>query len=269
MSMGWPPGAGRRSPRLWTWGTVSLLVLFLLGGSPPEPKPVPKPGADASPMDEPLRLLAAARKAFDEVNDYTCLLIKRERIDGQVLPDNVMQMKFRKEPFSVGLVWLQPKNLVGQEAYYINGRNDNKLRVRGAGGLGLFGFVSLDPNDPRVKATSKYSITDAGIGNMVRRFTTAWEMERKLGLTKVNIAEYEYNKRRCMRVETIHPLQPNSKFLFYRSVVYFDKEHKLPIRVECYDWPTEPGDTKGIVAEIYSFAHLKLNVGLEDEAFVR
>jgi len=220
-------------------------------------------------MDEPLRLLAAAHKSWEDVRDYTCLLIKRERVEGQELQDNVMHMKFRKSPFSVALIWQQPSNLVGQEACYISGRNDNKLRVRGAGALGLFGFVSLDPNDPRVKSTSKYSITDAGIGNMINRFQKSWEYERRLGLSRVQISEYEYNKRRCWRVETIHPIQPSNKFLFYRSVIYFDKEHKLPIRVECYDWPTKPGDTRGTVAEIYSFAHLKLNVGLDDNTFIR
>ncbi len=141
--------------------------------------------------------------------------------------------------------------------------------VRGAGAVGLFGFVSLELNDPRIRATSKYAITQAGIGNMIERFIKSWEQERQLGLTRVNIGEYEYNKRRCVRVETIHPLQRDPRFIFYRSVVYFDKENKLPIRVECYDWPSKPGDTHGEVAEVYSFAHLKLNVGLDDETFRR
>lgn len=258
----------RRCPVVLIWIASSVTVLALLA-SLLQPRSASGQPADVSPMDEPLRLLAAAHSAWDSVRDYTCLLIKRERIDGQVMPDNVMQMKFRKNPFSVGLIWQQPSNLVGQEAYFINGRNDNKIRVRGAGAVGLFGFVSLDPSDPRVRSTSKYSVTEAGIGNMIGRFERSWANERNLGQTKVAVSEYEYDKRRCWRVETIHPLQRTNAFLFYRSVVYFDKEQKLPIRVECYDWPTRPGDTKGLVAEVYSFAHLKLNVGLTDESFVR
>jgi len=218
-------------------------------------------------MDEPLRLLAEARKSFDGVSDYTCLLIKRERIDTMMGPDSIMHMKFRKEPFSVGLRWQEPQNLTGQEAYFVSGKNDNKLRVKGAGTLGLFGFVSLDPNDARVKANSKHPITEAGIGNLISRYEKAWEQERTWGLSKVHISEYDYNKRRCLRVETSHPLKPDERFLYYRTVLYFDKDTKLPIRVECYDWPTEPGDTKGVQAEMVSFAHLKLNVGLDDDTF--
>ena len=69
-----------------------------------------------------------------------------------------------------------------------------------------------------------------------------WELERKLNLTEVKIGDFEYNKRRCVRVETIHPTNPDNQFLCYRSILYFDKENHLPIRVELYDWPHGDGD---------------------------
>ena len=268
MAPGWPSPTVCWFRCLATASRVVILFLTLLLARDSAAQQGPPPRTP-SPMDEPLRLLTEARKSFESVRDYSCLLVKRERVDDQVGPDNVIQMKVRKEPFSIALNWVGPKNMVGQEAYYVAGQNDNKLRVKGAGGLGLFGYVTIDPNDKRVRSASKHSITEAGIGNMLARFEKGWENERKLGLTRVTIAEYEYNKRRCWRVETIHPPNSQDKFLHYRSVLYFDKEHKLPIRLECYDWPTDPGDTKGLLAEIVSFAHLKLNVGLTDEHFAR
>ncbi len=257
-----------RSWPLWSWigGTIGVVLLALLALVRADPGPV-RPAAPNPPMDEPLRLLAEARKSFDAVRDYTCLLIKRERSDGKMGPANVMQMKLRKEPFSVGLIWQEPQNQAGQEAYFVRGKNDNKLRVKGAGALALFGFVTLDPSDPRVKASSKHPITEAGIGNLIARYEQAWQQERKWGLSKVHVSEYDYNKRRCLRVETTHPLKPDDRFLYYRTVLYFDKDSKLPIRVECYDWPTAPSDVKGVLAEVVSFAHLKLNVGLDDATF--
>jgi hypothetical protein len=56
-------------------------------------------------------------------------------------------------------------------------------------------------------------------------------------------------------------------FLFYRSVVYFDRENSLPIRVENYDWPRKPSDTAGELVECYSYADLKLNIHLKDDVF--
>ncbi len=244
-----------------TWAAVSMLVLALLGSGAGS-RAVPPP----SPMDEPLRLLAEAHQRFAEVRDYTCLLIKCERLDGAMGPLTVMQMKFRKEPFSIGLRWQEPKSQAGQEAYYVAGRNGNQLRVKGAGALGLFGFISLDPNDSRVKSSSKYPITQAGIGNLISRYETAWRQERTWGVSQVNLAEYDYNKRRCWRVEVIHPPRPDDRFLFFRNVVYFDQDSKLPIRVECYDWPT-PQDGMGAQVEMVSFAHLRLNVNLDDASF--
>jgi hypothetical protein len=219
-------------------------------------------------MDEPLRLIAQARAAYAGVRDYTCLLVKRERIGGSLTPDNVLQMKVRTAPFSVSLLWQEPRSLAGQEVCYVAGRNDGMMRVKSSGLLGAIGFVSLDPDDPRARQTSRHRITEAGLGNLIERFARGWEGERALGLTQVRLGTYEYNRRRCTRVETIHPSNPGGKFLYYRNVVYFDQETHLPIRVESYDWPRRPGDP-GQLAEVFSYANLRLNVGLGDEPFRR
>jgi len=176
-------------------------------------------------------------------------------------------MKIRTQPFSVYLRWLKPTELAGQEACYVAGRNDGMMRVHSTGLLGVVGFVSIDPKDPRALEHSRHSITEAGVGNLLDRFGSRWEMERQWNGTKVTVGEYMYNKRRCARVETVHPANPGQRYIFYRSVLYFDKEHHLPIRVENYDWPHAGGDPRGDLAESYSYADLKLNVNLPDVLF--
>ena len=218
-------------------------------------------------MDEPLRLLADARSSFEKVTDYTCTLVKKERINGELTPDNIIAMSVRNDPFSVDLRWLEPRSSSGQEVCYVAGRNDGKMRVKSTGLLGAIGFVSIDPNDPRAQKTSRHAITEAGLGNLIQRFSGRWEVERKLNVTQVKIGEYEYNKRRCVRVETIHPTNPDNQFLCYRTVIYFDKENHLPIRVEAYDWPVVEGDAKGPLVELVNYTNLKLNVGLSDDVF--
>jgi hypothetical protein len=217
-------------------------------------------------MDEPLRLLATARQNFATVRDYSCTMIKREHLSGQMSPDNVIAMKVRKEPFSVYLRWVEPKAMVGQEVCYVAGKNDGKMRVKSPGLLGAVGFVSLDTNDERARKSSRHSITEAGIGNLLDRYQVGWDAERKLNLTQVRVGEYEYNKRRCSRVETVLRANPEGKFPYQRTVVYFDKESNLPIRVECYDWPRRAGEA-GEQVEVYNYVNLKLNVGLSDDVF--
>jgi hypothetical protein len=224
------------------------------------------PANPASPLDEALRLIALARDSYGRVQDYTCTLVKRERLGAQMPPDSVVAMAVRTRPFSVYLRWKEPRSLAGQEVCYVAGRNDGMMRVRPNGLLGAVGFVTLDPNDPRARQTSRHNVTEAGIGNLIERFAARWEAERRQNFTQVRIAEYEFNKRRCTRVETAHPAHARGQVLHYRSVLYFDKETHLPIRVECYDWPAGPGDP-GQLIEVFSFVNLRLNVGLGDEVF--
>src|SRR5262249_42681867 len=144
--------------RRWGYyGAVSALGLVLLGaGQPPSsapppsqpsgPRPMdtaapatPAPQAQASPMDAPVGLIHEAEKAYENVRDYTCLCIKRERINGVLPPaDTVMEMKVRTQPFSVYLRWLQPRNEAGQEVCYVAGRNNGMMRVHPKGVLGSF-----------------------------------------------------------------------------------------------------------------------------------
>jgi hypothetical protein len=270
----------RPARRLWYYGGVGVLGVVLLGGgqsptSTPQAAPpaAPQPMGQAapaetpaSPMDEPIRLIHEARQAHQNVGDYTCLLVKRERVNGVLTPENVMEMKVRTQPFSVYLRWLQPRAEAGQEVCYVAGKNGGMMRVHPKGMLGVVGFVSLDPNDPRARQTSRRSITEAGIGGMIERFAKGWEAERPLNQTQVRVADYEYNRRRCTRAEMIHPTNPEGKFLYYRTVMYFDKETHLPIRLECYDWPRHQGDP-GEMVELYCFANMRLNVGLGDDVF--
>src|SRR3990172_7204626 len=57
----------------------------------------PSPEA-ASPLDEPLRLAHQAREKYRSVQDFTCSFLKRERIGGQLLPMEFIQMKARSRP---------------------------------------------------------------------------------------------------------------------------------------------------------------------------
>jgi hypothetical protein len=276
-----PALASKRRHRLqWFLGLAAVLALFLVSSAMPQTPPpaatrttVPPQAAAkdetpaASPMDEPLRLIAEARKIYDEIRDYSCVLIKKERLRGQLQPESVITMKVRNQPFSVYLRWQQPKEMAGQEACYVAGKNNGMMRVHANGLRGVAGWVTLDPNDTRAKQSSNHSITEAGIGNLIGRFEKTWQKEKQLNLTRVRVGEYEYNKRRCTRVEAFHPDNSGGQFISYRTIMYFDKETHLPIRLEVYDWPKKGGNADGDVMEIYSYINMKTNVGFGEESF--
>lgn len=224
-------------------------------------------GGWTTSLETPLRLIGEARNSYSRITDYQCLFIKRERLRGQLQAENVTVMKVRTEPFSVYLRWLRPQASVGQEACFVNGKNNGMMRVHSTGILGAVGFVSLAPDDPRALENSRHTIKEAGIGHLIEKFGGRWDFESRLRKTQVRVGEYEYNKRRCTRVETLHPDNSGKEFTFYRSVLYFDQSTHLPIRVENYDWPHRGSDPNGDLVESYSFADLRLNVGVPAATF--
>ncbi|CAN5409708.1 hypothetical protein BH10PLA2_BH10PLA2_37900 [soil metagenome] len=246
---------------------TGIVMLALAGAAAGQTTPSNNEACSESPLDIPLRLISQAQSSYAGVNDYACLFVKREKLHNQLQSENLIAMRVRTRPFSVNLRWLKPNDLNGQEACFVAGRNNGQMRVRSAGLLGGVGFVSLDTNDPRVLENSRHSILEAGIGNLIQRFHESYTMERNRNKTLVSVTEYYDNKRHCLRVETVRPDNSDRLFIFYRSVVYFDRENHLPIRVENYDWPRKAGDVAGDLVESYSFADLKLNVGLKDEVF--
>ncbi len=254
--------AGPTMARLGSFGLAGLLALAALSMARP-----PQPAPPASPWDEALRLTTEARTAYSGIQDYTCWLIKRERVNGGVLPPtNIIAMKFRERPFSVHLKWSEPREQAGQEVSYVVGRNGGKMRVKPKGVLSAFGWQTLDVNDPRVRQASRHVITDAGIGKLIESCARGYAEEKALGQTKVRVDAAEYNKLPCMRVETVRAAALVGKVPHQRTVIYFDKASHLPIRVERYGWPTRAG-TVGELDEEFNYVSIQTNVGLGDAAF--
>jgi len=132
----------------------------------------------------------------------------------------------------------------------------------------LLGFMSIDPNDPRVLERSRHNIMEAGIGKMIDQNILYWEKTRKVGQPKVDIGEAKYNERDCIRIE-IASAQRDASAYCYRSVIYLEKASKLPIRLENYDWPQTGGNPAGELMEMFSYVNLRFNVGLTNEDFAK
>jgi Protein of unknown function (DUF1571) len=220
------------------------------------------------PLDQPLRLLSEAKQTYNQVQTYECIMISQERISGKLQPEKVIQMSFRKNPFSVYMKWIAPKEEAGQEVCYVQGRHQNMMKVLPGGVLKSFGWKTFEVNDPMVMQHSRHKITEAGFGNWLERYDVSWNAERQMGKTKVQIAEYDYNFRRCIRVETTHTTREQG-FYCFRSVLYFDKETHLPVRLECYDWPRPGGPPEGELLECFSYINLQFNVNIPESVFMK
>jgi hypothetical protein len=220
-------------------------------------------------MDRVIALLAEARLRFQSVQDYECRLVKRERVNGVLLPASAMTMQARTKPFSVYLRCESPDDDQGLEVCYVEGRNHGKMRVHPTGLLGLLGFFSVDPRDPRAFTKNRHCITEAGLGTLLEGTARYWDMERRLNKTLVHISDDDLAGRACTRIETIHPVRDAGPYYGYRCVLWLDKATLLPAGAETYDWPRRGGPEGGDLLEQYRYLDLRCNIGLSGATFLR
>ncbi len=220
-----------------------------------------------SPLDQPLQLLGQASQIYQQrVQDYTCTLVKQERVKGQLQPEHVIDLKFRKQPFSVYMRWQTPRNMAGQQVCYVEGKNNGLMRVHSTGILGAVGWVSIHPQDPRVLEHSRHVITETGFGNLITRCSQDWARERNFNRTRASVAEYDFNGARCIRIEVAYTERVPTAYC-YRSVLYLDKQTRMPVRAECYDWPVAGSQSGGELLEVFSYLRTRFNVGLTEKDF--
>ncbi|MDZ4821059.1 MAG: DUF1571 domain-containing protein [Planctomycetota bacterium] len=265
----------------WTSSTFGQVPSgnFNVATLPPASATGPAASADVSPElgtltghpIEPALDIAykGMRNIKDNIKDYTCILIKRERINGELKEPEYMEAKIRHEPFSVYLKFLKPADIAGREVIYVAGANDgNLIGHEGRGFKAVFGPMQLKPNSPMAMAGNKYPITEVGIKNLTKRLIEVAENDRKFGETEVEFKKATIKTpepRECTMIQVTHPV-PRKNFLFNVARIYVDNALNIPIRYEAYDWPTTPGGAP-VLTEEYTYARIKLNQGLTDADF--
>ena len=109
-------------------------------------------------------------------------LRRHEMNHGKMSPEEIMLCKFRREPCSVYMKWLSEEGK-NREVVYVKGRYDNLIHtLTAAGDIPLFPagrHFKISPDSPLVKARSRYPITDAGLGPLIKRFTRMVDLARR------------------------------------------------------------------------------------------
>jgi len=225
---------------------------------------IPATAVMQADLDQAISWIQEAKRNYAAVKDYSCMLVSQEKVNGKLLDANYIQLRMKTEPFSVSMRWVAPESNKGQEVVFVVGKNNNRMRVKSKE-TGILGFVSIETNDKRVMAHSRHTINEAGIGNLIDQTILQWDRDRKVGKTTVTIAPYTCNGKACQRIEMVRTVKDPS-FYCYRSVIYLEKDSKLPIRLDNYDWPTA-ANPNGELLESFSYVNLEFNVGVKDAEF--
>ena len=221
---------------------------------------VPSPVAAASSGDAILPLLERMESSYAQVNDYRAILRKQERVGGRLLPEETILLKFQK-PLRIYMKWLG-EPLKGQEALYVQGKYDNKLIGHRGGILGMV-TLSLDPNGAAAMKGNRHPITDTGFGFIIEQLKCNINSALRHGEFQIiRMGEEPFEGRPATVVEARVTPHEGRKYYCSRLVIHIDREFMLPVGNVFYE-------EQDVLLEKYSYADVKLNIGLTDVDFSR
>jgi hypothetical protein len=223
------------------------------------------------------RAHAGLERVNKEVQDYQCILIKQEQVEGKLRDMQFMQVKIRHEqrdgdtvtvPFSVYVKFLKPQRVVDREVLYVKGRNNGDLIARRGGRRSADMTVELEPENQMAMDGNRYPITEIGFVTLVQRLIEVMENEIQPDNCEIKVFEdAKLDGRLCTHFElNLLKKQENTKFM--SALVFVDNELRVPTHYAAYDWPEKEGD-KPVMLEAYTYRKLKVNVGLTDKDFDR
>ena len=243
----------------------------------------PPPSAAVS-ADHPLTpILAFARQEQkflrETLRDFSCRLVKRERIDGFLQDFQYIDMWVREEvrqdnrvaqPMSIYLQFLAPAKVSGRQVLFIEGENDGKMLVRNGGKHFDYVVVNIDPDGDSARDESLVPITQSGFNRVLGQMIAVLEKHVRADPSGANtrverIAGARLNKRPSSVIRVTHP-QKQRGLEFHVANVFVDDELRVPVRVDFSLWPSRPGQTPPLLAE-YTYTQLKLNPNLPDNTF--
>ena len=240
------------------------------------------PNPNKHPLDQALDLARYGRDKIDStIKDYTCTLVKRERVDGELLDYEYIFAKIRNpqvengkvtQPFAVYMYFLKPTGVKGREVIYVQGKNNDKLVAHegGKGGAWL-PTVWLKPTGILAMRGQRYPIYDVGLKNLVLKLIEVGEHDKARGRSNFDVTfrkGAKINGRVCtvLEIRSLKPDPTRKPSDFSLAQIFIDDELQLPIRYAAYDHPAKPGEKPPLLEE-YTYLNLKLNVGLSDDDF--
>ena len=246
-----------------------------------EKQPVQTSGPGIKPPKslEPLVALAkAAEKRFEnDVDGYTCLLVKQETIEGKLEPAQYLRLKIRDRrtdgdklvrPLSIYAKFLKPKSVAGREVLFVENERDGDILVR-RGGTRLPNLtLKLNPDGRLAKTDTNYSIRQTGILPMLRQILDKMESQREEDKMDIRyFANAKVDGRPCQHVE-IRQLNRRPYSEYQVAKVYIDEELQLPVYFASYAWPEAKGE-QPVLQEQYVITKIDLEADLSDEDFQR
>lgn len=214
---------------------------------------------------DPPHFLQTCLDRYDaEVHGYSCILQKRERVYGRLLPVEVVEVHFREKPFSVYMNWRQGAGRA-MRTLYVEGENGDRMLARPSGLLSNLGVFARPVDSPEIKAAGRYIVTEFGM-----RLGTVRTLKPMLEARKRNALHVRYDgvfrvpetgDRLCYKLVRT-PYDPPEDEGVNELIIYIDAETWLQVG-------SVLKDVQGQLIAEYFFRDIRLNPTFSANQFSR
>ena len=216
--------------------------------------------------------LSQGKLLLEKTSDYSAQFKRQERIGGDLLDPQAMNLKVRHEPFSLYMKWTEGDK--GRQLIYVQGQNENKVLVQIGGMAGrLTGALAMSPDDHRILAESRYPATSAGLLELTKIILSHHEANLQRGtgvISEIRDGE-SFDNRPCFLTTLVYE-NPTVNADYYKSLILIDKELHVPVNVQNFTWingQAPATEDEESLIESYSYTGLQINMQLSDNDFVK
>ena len=220
-------------------------------------------GPAVTPNDEdPIALLQRCIDHYDATyQDYTCITIKHEVVQGRQKDRQKVAAKFMGQPHSVYLKWLENPD-GADRVLYVEGKYGGRMLVNPAGLLGLLGTLPRPTDDAESRRRSLRRITDFGFRNIMTSLLDVYKLADQRGdLTSEYGGRVVHAESGRTAIKLTRYLKQKPDYPAWKTDVYIDEEYLVPIGVDGWDW-----DKKQYCH--YAFKDIRFNIGLTEKDFL-
>jgi len=219
---------------------------------------------DLDPIAVLEKCLARYRK---EVQGYTAIMYKQERIGGQLQKEEEIKVAFKENPHSVSFEWLKGARSA-ERALYVEGANNGKLLARPNGFLArkIAGeVVSRDVDGSDAHKAGRYTLKQFGMKKGTERSLATLKRLRakkqlKVEYLGIHRAPPKAGNRLCYKFHATYtePVDDGVTDL----TIYIDKETWLQVG-------SQLKGKDGVTIGDYFFRDIKLNPEFPEDQFKR
>lgn len=221
---------------------------------------------------DPMAVVRAGREFYEtQVRDYTCTFVKQERIKDKLGKVERIEVRCRRQPFSVFFVWKENANKVRRALYidrpdYVDKKGRKLARIEPNGAIARLFVrdIKLPLHSKRSREVSRRSLDDFGFGALFRMLDEYNSAAAEKGVLRFGfVGTGQIDGRPTYVFERYLPYTgEDGPWPDAKMILHLDQQWLLPVAVYSY------ADAKGTkLLGSYVFENVKLNVGLTDRDF--